>query len=262
MYIVIGDYALKSEEELYSSYQQFKGWHADVFGQFRPHEAAYFSFSCSKAARCDAERSEKSQRLLEIGFGNGAFLGWAREQGYEVYGVELQPHCLAAARAAGFTACESLVELKQLLGLRLCDGVVMFDVLEHIPTNGLLQFMKEIRQVMRPGGWVALRFPNGDSPFGRLNQHGDLTHGCTLGSVAIQQLAEMTGFRIHTIACQPFPIAGNTWVRALTHICLMGLRAIFELPIQALMNLYYPGKLAWFPLHPNLAVWLIADVEP
>src|SRR5688572_31064921 len=34
-------------------------------------------------------------------------------------------------------------------------------------------------------------FPNGDSPFGRLYQHGDLAHVATLGQFKIRQLATM-----------------------------------------------------------------------
>ena len=58
------------------------------------------------------------------------------------------------------------------------------------------------------------------------------------------------------IGCQPLPIVGNSPLRALIHSCLLVARFIFELPLQALLNLYYPGQLMWYPLQPNLAVWL------
>lgn len=247
---------MTARDDLSADYQRFKGWQSESFGNYRASQAAYFGHSCAKALQLCQHQSGRSMRLLEIGFGNGAFLGWARNQGHEVHGVEVQPQCLEAGRAAGFPVHASLSAFAQAQGSVQFDGVVMLDVLEHIPAEALLQFMKDVRQVMRPAGWMVLRFPNGDSPFGRRNQHGDLTHGCTLGSVAVHQLAGMTGFRVLRIGCQPLPIVGNNPPRALIHACLIGARFICELPVQALLNLYYPGRLAWYPLHPNLAVWL------
>ena len=247
---------MTARDDLSADYQRFKGWQSERFGNYRQSQAAYFRHSCATASRLGGQASDQSMRLLEIGFGNGAFLGWARDQGHEVHGVEVQPQCLEAGRAAGFSVYPSLSALAQSLGTGQFDGVVMLDVLEHIPAEDLLQFLKDVRQVMRPTGWMALRFPNGDSPFGRRNQHGDLTHGCTLGSVAVHQLAGMTGYRVLSIGCQPLPIVGNNLLRALIHACLLVARFIFELPLQALLNLYYPGQLMWYPLHPNLAVWL------
>ena len=41
---------------------------------------------------------------------------------------------------------------------------------------------------------VVSRFPNGQSPFGRVFQHGDFSHKSTLSTYKIEYLAALTGF--------------------------------------------------------------------
>ena len=40
------------------------------------------------------------------------------------------------------------------------------------------------------------RVPNGESPFGRQNQHGDLTHQTTLGLSKFRQIASRCGLQV------------------------------------------------------------------
>jgi len=79
----------------YESYSQWKDWQ--------------LNFTCSEA---DAQYYDlefgncvkSGSRIVEIGFGNGGFLDWAKRRGAEVYGVEIQPEILEAADRHGFKA--------------------------------------------------------------------------------------------------------------------------------------------------------------
>ena len=55
-------------------------------------------------------------KLLEIGFGPGAFLGWARDSGAIVVGVDIQSELVAAACSRGFEAYEHLEDVPKPVG--------------------------------------------------------------------------------------------------------------------------------------------------
>ena len=64
----------------YHGYAQWKQWHGDFAASDR--EARYFA---AELAGLDFAGRE----VLEIGFGNGAFLAWAMTQGARVTGTEI-----------------------------------------------------------------------------------------------------------------------------------------------------------------------------
>ncbi len=49
---------------------------------------------------------------------------------------------------------------------------------------------------MRPDARIVARFPNGQSPFGRFHQYGDVTHKSILSIPIMDQLARETGLEI------------------------------------------------------------------
>lgn len=233
-------------------YQNFKGWNTANFGCRSRHWNVYFQWQILRCTR--GNPGIRKLRLLEIGFGNGAFLGWAREQGHTVYGVEVNTSQLAAARQAGFSTASSLDELQTLFDITELDGVVAFDVFEHMRWDELREVLERLRPLLKPVGWVLARFPNGDSPFGRLNQHGDTTHVTTIGSVAVHQFATAAGFEVLSIRSDRMPILGVGVLRGLVYLVALSLRYMLEAPLQILLNAYYPGMPRWYALAPNLIV--------
>src|SRR5262249_17341072 len=152
-------------------YLDWKNWSSESFGQFNAEEAAYYAAETGIAA-------EASRRVLEIGFGNGPMLGWLRGTGAEVFGVEPNPHLVTLARKllGDDHACGELSDpaLRRLAGS--FTHVIAIDVLEHVPQESLGRMLAEMGALLAPEGRIIARFPNGDSPFGRIHQHGDPTH--------------------------------------------------------------------------------------
>lgn len=174
----------------YANYAEWKQW--DGAFQPREKETRYF------AAEFDGIPLS-GRRVLEIGFGNGGFMAWARGQGALVTGIEINEVLLEAARRHGFEASRaSLAELAES-GLQY-DVVAAFDVLEHWNTAELLRNFGLIRQLLQGGGMFIARFPNGHSPFGRIYQHGDFSHQSTLSGYKIEYLAGRSGFEVVRIA--------------------------------------------------------------
>jgi len=170
-----------SAAETYAGYVEWKRWD----GAFRTSE---------KDARYLATEFRdiplRDKRVLEIGFGNGGFLAWAKDEGAAVTGLELNVEMRDAARRHGFTVSDaSIGELAR--ERERFDVIVAFDVLEHWDTDELTENFGHIRNLLGEGGLFLARFPNGQSPFGRAYQHGDFTHKSTLTTYKIEYLAAL-----------------------------------------------------------------------
>jgi 2-polyprenyl-3-methyl-5-hydroxy-6-metoxy-1,4-benzoquinol methylase len=243
-----------------AGYGEFKGWNSRPFGSYKRHWGAYYSKTIDTCLRLAGAAKSRELRLLEIGFGNGSFMGWARDQGHSVVGVEIQSAQLIAARRAGFQVAESLEMLEREANLTEIDGVVALDVFEHLSQGQLVALMTASQMHLKANGWIFARHPNGDSPFGRMNQHGDLTHVTALGSAAMAQLAIASGVSLACVRADVMPVLGVGVIRLLINCGCLVARVALEIPTQMLLNVYYPGTLRWYPLTPNLlSIFLKTD---
>lgn len=160
-------------------YRVLKQWQEEDFGKLKQHESAYFRRELSRVPL------HRASRVLELGFGNGSFMTYAMGKGYLVHGTEADAASIDLARKRGFEA----FTLEQCSTLEGYDLVVAFDVFEHLDTQELHVLFDALRyRLLKPGGHVLARFPNGQSPFGLVNQYGDITHKSVIGREKIFQL--------------------------------------------------------------------------
>ncbi|MEI8395416.1 MAG: class I SAM-dependent methyltransferase [Rhodospirillaceae bacterium] len=170
----------------YNSYSEQKGWTVD--------------FSCAEPDRLyfQAEFSGidlKGKKILELGFGNGSFMAYARENGAEVFGIEIQPDNVVKARAAGYNAFETLDELQSNHPVSF-DMAVAFDVFEHLSHDLIHTTLTSLHGLLKVGGVLILRTPNGQSPFGRRTQYGDATHLSVITPKKMEQICFGKGLEV------------------------------------------------------------------
>jgi len=228
------------EVDPYANYAAWKEWD----GAFAPtdRELRYFAAEFGDIVL-------RGLRVLEIGFGNGGFLVYAKGQGATVAGIEINAAMCEAARKHGFEAIDASLTDLAARGAHH-DVVVAFDVLEHWDTGELVENFRAIHALLGDGGVFVSRFPNGQSPFGRVYQHGDFSHKSTLSTYKIEYLAALTGFEIvridnvRRVPSRPGPLA------SVRHWWLARRRRRIE---RSIARLYGIRKL---PLDPNLVAVL------
>jgi 2-polyprenyl-3-methyl-5-hydroxy-6-metoxy-1,4-benzoquinol methylase len=230
-----------------AAYARWKRWHG---------QGAFY------AARKDAKyfRGEfrgirlRGARVLELGFGNGTFLAWARSEGAEVTGTELNAFAVQLGRERGFDVHAGAVdEIPALAGARF-DLVVAIDVLEHLDDGQLGRSLRWIAEHLSEEGVCVARVPNAASPFGLPVQCGDLTHRQALSCEKFRQLASIHDFELVRCANQYRSWAGG--IPALRQAMQRSLRRALE----ALFR--FALELRDTPLDMNIVVTLRAKRPP
>jgi 2-polyprenyl-3-methyl-5-hydroxy-6-metoxy-1,4-benzoquinol methylase len=227
--------------EEHERYIDWKGWRNDSFGTFAANDANYFAVETSVV-------SNPAVRVLEVGFGNGAFFGWAHSLGVEIWGVEISPDLVDRANAflGSQRAFADLYDPELTAVSGGFSHIVAFDVVEHIPQDALPAFLARLRELLAKDGQIVLRFPNGDSPFGRVHQHGDPTHVTTLGGGKIRFLAMQAGLRVKELRAPRNPLAGAGVARSVLRAGKAMARSFIE---RVVAHLYFGGHVT--PFDPN-----------
>jgi SAM-dependent methyltransferase len=152
--------------------------------------------------------ADKKARILELGCGHGALLHFARRAGYaNMSGVDGSPAQVAAAERLGIAGVrrgDLMGALRETPEASL-DAVVLFDVLEHLTRDEILDAVDAIHRALKQGGRLILHVPNGASPFGTLMIYSDLTHEVAFTPESLAQLFLASGWR--TIDCFEDPPA-------------------------------------------------------
>lgn len=101
--------------------------------------------------------SSRKGRLLDVGCGNGAFLGRMRELGWQVVGVEPDP---VAGRVAQQRGLEVYMGTLEDTGLaeESFDAITLNHVIEHL--HNPIETLKVCQRLLRRGGWVVVVTPN------------------------------------------------------------------------------------------------------
>ena len=214
------------------SYMAWHDWPAGSFLRYRQEDAAYFRGETQGIPM-------KELRVLEIGFGNGTFLGWARDNGADVFGSEVSQEAQNRARNAKVPLLDP--DLRQACS-KLSgsfDLVVAFDVLEHLTAHEIADLFAKLEALLRPGGHVIARFPNGQSPFGRHFQNADHTHRIALSEAIISQILQGRPWQRVSYGNAYRTKAGSLWRRTALSL-RYATRDIVELAVRSIYALDAP----------------------
>ena len=219
---------------LYRGYESWKGW-AHTF-TYTADDAAYFAAETRGIPL-------SGSTLLEVGFGAGNFLAWAKDQGATVAGTEINRASLEAACAKGVEILPAAFETVAEAHACRFDVVAAFDVFEHFSLDEVITRLAAAERMLKPGGYLVLRFPNAQSPFGLAPQFGDLTHKSALARSAFEQLIQGTSFEICRYAGSHL-VGGGGLARSLARFVRRSVRKL----IGRTLNAIYAQDIPWDPV--------------
>lgn len=179
-------------------------------------------------------RYRKTNRLFEVGCGDGMFLRRAREVGWAAAGVDISATAVALARDnGGQEVIQGRFDERVVAqaGEGTCDVVVMLGVVEHVENP--LEVLALAGALLRPGGALVVYTPNAESIYHRLAR---LSHRLSGGSLTffmerviiamhtlyfsrgtLSRALESSGFRVEAISLVDidldfiFKVHGRFW---------------------------------------------------
>jgi len=220
--------------DVYAGYELWKKW--DRPFSYSEDEAAYYKGEMRGLEIGGAD-------VLEIGFGAGGFIAWARDCSARVVGVEIIPALAEAARARNIELLPPEFEGVTADHTGRFDTIVAFDVFEHFTLDVVTVRLKACETMLKGGGHLILRFPNGQSPFGLAPQNGDPTHRSILSRGVFEQLTQGMGLRVVRYA-PSFRVRGGGFGKRLARNFRYFIRDL----IAKALNFIYAQEIPWDPV--------------
>jgi len=101
-----------------------------------------------------------SNRLLDVGCGNGDFLAAAQSAGWECYGLDFDEKAVEIARKRGITVTVGTLE-KHRYSDNFFDVITLSQVIEHVHHPDIV--LKECAKLLKPNGILWMATPNANS---------------------------------------------------------------------------------------------------
>jgi cyclopropane fatty-acyl-phospholipid synthase-like methyltransferase len=161
----------------------------------------------------------KEVKILEIGFGAGFFIRYLLSRGYEnIYGIDLSEEETVFVKKNVYKNVECVESTENFLDKHNgeYDFIFMFDVLEHIPKDKIIDFLIKIKQALKSGAIFYARVPNASNPL-NINMFGiDFTHEFIYTARSLSQINKIAEFsEVKILPCKEENIS---WHGKITNI--------------------------------------------
>ncbi|MCS7232156.1 MAG: class I SAM-dependent methyltransferase [Elusimicrobiota bacterium] len=141
--------------------------------------------------------SDKNANLLDIGIGRGEMLKCFEDWGYTNYiGIDISQDCVNFCKSLGLK-CKLVNDATDFLleNAESYDLITIIDVLEHIPRERVIPFLKAVHKALKEGGIAIIQVPNLAAPEGYLHHFNDFTHYVGYNEHSLRQVLIASGFR-------------------------------------------------------------------
>lgn len=142
-------------------------------------------------------KSSDNSIALDVPCGYGNLLHLYKEAGLSATGFDLDENQVNLAKSIGLNA--SVMDVFDVITTREYAAISSFDFIEHLEKGVALNLIEKFYGMLRPNGYLFLRTPSGDSPFGLRDFAEDPTHKWIGTSNSVSSLLYICGFKSVTI---------------------------------------------------------------
>lgn len=166
----------------YSLY--YRRWHDESPGHFAQAAAHLGHWLGPSIAHLPA-----SARVLDYGCGFGLLTNYLLRRFPNTRGVDASAQQVAVARAKGLPV--EHVGVAQFPAWAQAqregfDAVFLFDVLEHVPPEQQMVFLRDLVGILRPGGEIFIKVPNASSLLASRWRYNDWTHWASFTECSLE----------------------------------------------------------------------------
>jgi len=139
---------------------------------------------------------EKTSLVLDIGIGRGEMLSCMRDWGFNYQGVDISPSTVRFCKTLKLS-CEVADDTVKWLSKNTekFSLITCLDVLEHVPHDQTIDFLKAMRASLTNEGLAIIQVPNLQSPYGYLHHFNDFTHVSGFVEHSLAQVLLASGFK-------------------------------------------------------------------
>ena len=139
-------------DSFYLSFEnRFRGSRAEI----KKRVTFYLPFLAS------AHAGEKGRPILDLGCGRGEWLELLRENKLDARGVDLNSAMIAQCKERHLEVIHrDAIDYMRSLRANSQGGVTGFHIIEHLPFETLMDFFREARRILKPGGVAIFESPN------------------------------------------------------------------------------------------------------
>ncbi len=145
----------------------FNVWDSDTKGGTKKSAGAYrdIGYLAHKDYALHLLDIKKGERVLDIGCADGIMMVYCGLLGAEVYGIDISPEYIIKANAYlaryGIKGEAVISDAKHLnFPDNYFDKVVSSDFFEHMSAEDNVLVLKELKRVLKPGGFIIVKTPN------------------------------------------------------------------------------------------------------
>ena len=171
----------------------FETYVENAFRSFEQDQTKVAQFNLNY--RCHFPQ-DRHVAVLDVGIGRGEMLTCMKDWGYSNYlGIDISPSTVNFCSSLGLNCVLIEDTAKWLLQRpKLFAVITLLDVLEHIPKNEVVSFLRSIFTSLIPGGTLIVQVPNLQSPEGFLHRYNDITHEVGFVEHSLEQVLIVSGF--------------------------------------------------------------------